>query len=193
MRTEKNDLRSLYSKSIIKRMLIQLLEQKPLNKISVAELCKACRINRGTFYNHFFDINDVYESVENDFFEEIQKRLDSQSVFALNADFFSYLMHFFFETPVLSRLSAMNISDSEFITRIRVMIRNKVAKDMAKENIVADKEKLDGLFGYVIGGCTHLIFRWATTRVEEDIPKVAKQCAKYTAQLVSTLPLRKKG
>ena len=193
MRTEKNDLRSLYSKGVIKRTLLKLLEHKPLNKISVAELCKECRINRGTFYNHFFDINDVYESVESDFFGEIQRHLDSQKILSLNAEFFSGLLRFFLDSPVMSRLSAMKLPNSDLIDRIHTMILNKIAKDLGQERVTADKEKLDGLFGYVIGGCSYLIFRWAKTPSEREIPAVARQCADYTAQLVSILKRTKKG
>ena len=187
MKAEKNDLRSLYSKSVIKRTLVQLLETKPIQKISVAELCKECKINRGTFYNHFFDIYDVYRSIEADFFGEIQKRLDSRSVFNLDAEFFSTLMHFFYESPVMSKISAMSIRDAELVNRIRDMIRAKVFKDIDEAKIHYDTEKMDGLFGYVVGGCSYLIFRWAWTSKEKDIPKVAKQCAEYTAQLLKPI------
>lgn len=184
MRTEKNDLRSLYSKSVIKRTLVQMLEKQPLQKISVAELCKECKINRGTFYNHFYDIFDVYRSIENDFFEEIQKRLDTTSVFKLDADFFATLMHFFYESPVMSKISAASVRGSELSQRIRDLIRTKVSKDMKDAGIDGDLQEFEGLFGYVVGGCSYLISRWASTSKEKDIPRIARQCAECTDVLV---------
>lgn len=41
---------------------IRLCGQKPLKKITVNEICKACDITRNTFYYHFRDIYDVLDN-----------------------------------------------------------------------------------------------------------------------------------
>ncbi len=38
-----------------------LLQQKPLNKITISEIAEGCGINRMTFYYHFKDIYDLVE------------------------------------------------------------------------------------------------------------------------------------
>ncbi|MCI9097033.1 MAG: TetR family transcriptional regulator [Lachnospiraceae bacterium] len=43
-------------KELIASTLKELLQTKPLSKISVTELVQHCRINRKTFYYHFEDI-----------------------------------------------------------------------------------------------------------------------------------------
>lgn len=43
-------------KELIASTLKELLQTKPLSKISVTELVQQCRINRKTFYYHFEDI-----------------------------------------------------------------------------------------------------------------------------------------
>ena len=185
MRTEKNDLRSLYSKSVIKRTLVQLLETKTIDKISVAELCKECKINRGTFYNHFYDIYDVYRNVESDFFNEIRSRLDAISLYKLDTDFFVALLRFFYDSPVMARISATSVHDSELIAKVRGMIREKVIHDLEGHGVAYDSKKMEGLFGYIVGGCSYLITRWVLTRKEKDIPKVAEECSEYTRKLLS--------
>lgn len=56
-----NDLRVIKTKENIFNAFIALLEKKPLYKISVQELCKNARINKGTFYYHYEDIYDLYK------------------------------------------------------------------------------------------------------------------------------------
>lgn len=48
----------------IRDTFLQLLEQKPPEKISVSDLCAGAGINRSTFYRHYLDIYDLMEHVE---------------------------------------------------------------------------------------------------------------------------------
>lgn len=40
-------------------------------KITAAQLCKKAHVNRSSFYNHFADISDVRETLENELFESV--------------------------------------------------------------------------------------------------------------------------
>jgi len=56
---------------LIADTLNQLLEEKPLNKISVKELVERCGINRNTFYYHFQDIPSLLEQIVKERADEI--------------------------------------------------------------------------------------------------------------------------
>ena len=49
------------TKRALAMSLKQLMAQKPLSKITIADLTEACGINRMTFYYHFQDIYDLIE------------------------------------------------------------------------------------------------------------------------------------
>lgn len=51
------------TKLAIAQSLKNLLQQKPLNKITISEIAEGCGINRMTFYYHFKDIYDLVEWV----------------------------------------------------------------------------------------------------------------------------------
>ncbi len=42
---------------------MELLNTKPFSKISVTEICRLADINRGTFYIHYYDVDDVLDDV----------------------------------------------------------------------------------------------------------------------------------
>lgn len=67
----KADLRVLKTQESLRHALLDLLKEKPLESISVAELCRLAKINRGTFYLHYKDIHGVFES----YFDAIVKDL----------------------------------------------------------------------------------------------------------------------
>lgn len=48
----------------IQEALLQLLEEKTPDNISVQALCRSAKINRSTFYRHYTDVYDLMEKVE---------------------------------------------------------------------------------------------------------------------------------
>lgn len=55
------DLRVIKTKNNLKNALIILLKEKPLEKITVTELCNASGITRKTFYLHYESISKLFE------------------------------------------------------------------------------------------------------------------------------------
>lgn len=50
---------AIRSRKLINAALADLLLEKPLDKITVTDVVRKAEINRGTFYAHYQDINDV--------------------------------------------------------------------------------------------------------------------------------------
>jgi AcrR family transcriptional regulator len=57
----KKDLRIVKTQASLRKALLTLLKTKPLESISVAEMCRLANINRGTFYLHYKDVHDVFK------------------------------------------------------------------------------------------------------------------------------------
>ena len=69
----KNNQRSRETDERIIRVVFQSMEQdkKPLNKITVRQVCERANINRSTFYAHYQDVYDVVEKAEKEVAEEL--------------------------------------------------------------------------------------------------------------------------
>ena len=52
---------SLSTKKLLGDTLVELMSEKPFDKITVSELTKRCGVNRQTFYYHFETIIDLFE------------------------------------------------------------------------------------------------------------------------------------
>ena len=61
---KKSDMRVRYTKQILRDALVSLLEKKPLEKITVLELCEVASINRATFYKHYTDLFDLMNQLK---------------------------------------------------------------------------------------------------------------------------------
>lgn len=71
-----NDRRTRYTRRVIKEAMLALMAKKPFPKITVTELCKEADINRGTFYIHFYDTEDVLDDLLQDAFSQTAEVLD---------------------------------------------------------------------------------------------------------------------
>ena len=67
MRT--TDLRIIKTKQALHDALLTLLSQKPLEQISIAEICREAKVNRGTFYLHYEQKEGLFE----EYFQEIME------------------------------------------------------------------------------------------------------------------------
>jgi probable dihydroxyacetone kinase regulator len=59
-----------FTKKAIRESFSRLLEEKPLDKITVKDIVEDCEINRGTFYYYY---PDIYALVEDIFEEEVRR------------------------------------------------------------------------------------------------------------------------
>lgn len=60
-----------YTKQAIAQSLLSLLQEKPLERISITELCERADINRSSFYKHYLDIYDLMEKLEDEQYQKI--------------------------------------------------------------------------------------------------------------------------
>jgi len=73
---KKMDRRTRYTRRTIKDIFLEELQTKPYGKITVTELCKKAEMNRGTFYLHYYDIDDVLNDILEDFLSDTSSVLD---------------------------------------------------------------------------------------------------------------------
>lgn len=67
---------SLTDKAIIDSFL-KLLDERPLNRITVKDIVEDCGVNRNTFYYHFADIPSLIEAIVKEDAERIALECDS--------------------------------------------------------------------------------------------------------------------
>lgn len=75
-KSQKTDRRTKYTRQTIKNIFLKELKDKPYGKITVTEICKKAEINRGTFYLHYYDIDDVLNDIFEDFLSDTSSVLD---------------------------------------------------------------------------------------------------------------------
>lgn len=80
----KIDARVRYTRRVLKQALLEILKQKPVNKITVKEVCEMAELNRATFYTHFSDCFALLESIEQDLLNAFERSLKFVNFFDMN-------------------------------------------------------------------------------------------------------------
>lgn len=75
MLEEARDHRVRVTKTLIRKAFTELLTKKPIQSISIKELCELAGINRGTFYAHYQDIYDLRQKIEDEMYHDVQRTL----------------------------------------------------------------------------------------------------------------------
>ncbi|WP_346353148.1 TetR/AcrR family transcriptional regulator [Azotosporobacter soli] len=59
----KTDRRTIYTKTVIKDALLELMQKRRFTKITVTSVCKHAEVTRATFYLHFDDLMAVLDEI----------------------------------------------------------------------------------------------------------------------------------
>ena len=81
----------------IKETMFSLIKTKAIHEINVSEICKLCQINRATFYDHYRDVFDLVQDMEQDILLALQGLMDTVSPEEMEAGDVSRLFFYFLE------------------------------------------------------------------------------------------------
>ena len=75
----KVDRRTLYTQSVIKDAMLELLEEQPYEKITVAALCRRAEITRATFYLHYDGLDMILNELLDEALMVVEESIRSTS------------------------------------------------------------------------------------------------------------------
>ena len=71
----KESRRTRFTRIAMEDALLTLMEEMPLNRITVSQLCKQADVHRSTFYLYYQDIRDLLEQIEDAFYQKLQQAI----------------------------------------------------------------------------------------------------------------------
>ena len=75
----KMDLRIRYTKEMIQKNFLLLLEEKEIGKITVKAVCDRAEINRGTFYKYYADCYALMDGIEEEVLARFAQELTADA------------------------------------------------------------------------------------------------------------------
>lgn len=179
------------TKRMLHEALMQLLEEKSIDKISITELCDKAGINRATFYRHYNIPRDVLLEIEANFTEEISK----YASIGLSSDAYSYILNicsYVYENSNLIKMFIKNNSEQDLTHMMNDMFCRFLNNKEEYPNLAKlDEENVKLITSYIAGGCYFMLRQW----LMEDVPKKPEEVANLLMDFLnysSTLNAKKK-
>lgn len=157
------------TKKMLKDALIKLLEHKPIEKISVYELCEQAQINRTTFYKYYGSQHDLMADIQADFLTELENSLRETNRPMSLVMILTYIdTHK--DTCIVLMNNALNDGFLEQILSLSLLTQ-QLEKQISPQ--YSDYEK-DYVKQFVIFGAYAIIRRWMLSEQPEAPEMIAK-------------------
>ncbi len=168
------------------------LEKDP-RKITVAEIAKKTGVTRSTFYNHYQDMPQLIESIENRILDDLREVLYMLHVGIeypekITRTFFSTLCRYIKKSGYLIR-QLKTLEGAEFIRKTIELLHNYV-REITKiddGSSPAQVQLQSYLMSYTIGGLLGILHKWASEDCADSSEAVAFLLSRVYLSGVSAL------
>lgn len=156
----KTDRRTLYTRKAIMDSYIQLLKEKPREKIKITELCQLAEINRCTFYLHFEDINAVERAIEQQLYDKFAQFIDTQKPGVKNRQAISdCFMDTILHDEAYTTLMLMHNPAISFSNMIGSYYFDEMQATLPKGHHLTDRNQ-EILYAFIVGGLAAVQYNW---------------------------------
>lgn len=175
------DKRSVKTKRVIKEAFFSLLKEKPLNKITVAELSRLADLGRGTFYLHYHDVYDLYEQIEKDLFYNLDQFFNLSDPYCNPENFINLVDTVTKYISANKELFLLLFCPSESRSNLQKLKNFFIEKFLTQEDTPAMSEFSFTEILFAVSGSIGILEQW----LNDDLRMPAEEIATMLHQILS--------
>lgn len=170
------------TKRMMKEALIDLLDEKPVEKITVTEICKNADVNRSTFYAYYESVSALMVEIENEVLEYVTIYADNfndytdKKMLDVFEEFFDYVK----ENAKVFRVLMLRHDSSSFNRRMLDTIMEKYKMSLECNGDLPAKYT----YIYSVSGVIGIMGEWINSGFSISSKRLAKMvlqmCVKAT-------------
>lgn len=164
MKNVTNNRRVFQTKRRLRKALTELLEHKPIQAITVRELCERAGINRGTFYKHYTDMYDLLRQLEDEMLADFRKALEpllrAKERHLHPVELSTQIFQCLKDNADICVVTLGNYGDKEFAMKLINLGRERCFEAYAQYFTDASPRQLDYFYAFVSAGCIGLLKKW---------------------------------
>lgn len=175
----RTDARVRYTRMVIENSFLELLQEKPVSRITVTEICRRSHINRTTFYKHYMDPLDLMEKLEEELLQSVRSLIAQKSYMDITAVFCDVLSALK-ENIGRYRALVSAYGDSSLSRRIFTLCHDTVFPLICSKYPHLDSTQQNLLYCYITQGFSGMVSYWIDHGMAEPAGKIAEFASRAT-------------
>lgn len=164
---EKTDLRVVKTKKVLYESLLELMKKKSFEEIKVSDICEKALINRSTFYSHYTDKYELFESYIENLKISLTKELEKNTNISTSKEYYLEMLNLFLNHVSLQKEAYRAIMQQNRNSIIMDMLYNAFNEDITKKiekEEEKNKEKIPSNFiaTFYLGAVLSVGMKWLT-------------------------------
>ena len=182
----KTDRRVKYTKMILRQTLLTLLKDKPINKVTVKQLCEIADINRGTFYSHYYDVYDLLEQIEKELYQKVDKAVASSLSKMGDKGFMKGILQVIADNSDLCKVLFSEYGNRDFIMKFIAIAKDSSIKSWG--NLVdAPGHTLDYFYTFMANGVVGVLQTWVQGGLKQPVEEISQIIESVSGSMLNTL------
>lgn len=149
---------STITKRALSAALKQLMEEKPFEKISIADICELCNMNRKSFYYHFKDKYDLINWIYDTEFIAVARKMELTNSW----DILQVFCRYFYNNRAFYRKTLALDGQNSFSEYFREIVSAVIEKRYVVE--FRDKKELDFIVDFYADAILCAMKRWLSQK-----------------------------
>ena len=179
---ERLDARKRYTQLVLKQSFLTLLQEKPVNKITVKEVCALAQLNRATFSAHYSDCFALLECIENELIAAFEKSLRYISSFDVTA-LIEAIYDMVEQNRDACRVLILGNTSSTILMKMIALARDDSIAYWRRELPKAGEAELEMMYTHLSNGLMHVVVEGYGRYGKEETIRFVSQVVKASLSL----------
>lgn len=164
-----SDRRIRYTRQVLKDSLFDMMQDTPVEKITVKELCAAADINRATFYAHYDTLTALLEEIEVEKSKELFVTLSKRQMQETDtANVIDGVLKYLKEHPVMRDIFLNTRVTGKGLTLLLQGIEDDTAERLTRGGRVS-LEQAHWIYLFLVNGFRELLRQWFADGMKDEL------------------------
>ena len=168
---EKMDARKRYTQMVLKQSFLKLLKEKPVNRITVKEVCALAQLNRA-----------LMESIENELIDAFEKSLRYVNSFDVTA-LIEAIYDMVDQNQAACRVLILGNTNSTVLMRMIALAKEDSIAYWRKELPGASETELEMMYTHLSNGLMHVVVEGYDKYSKEEMIRFVSRVVKASLSL----------
>lgn len=189
---DRTDRRIIKTKRAIHKAFMELITSKAYKDITVKDIAELADVNRKTFYNHYNDITELIDEIENEVVKSFDEAMEGINIHATLQDSELLCQRLLLIIEKCSDMCEhiMKIEyDGKLVNKLSAALENSIRKSSG-DQITLDDDTVHFLMMFAVAGMLQTYQVWFNSDRSETIESVTRRLSEAVANGINGLRRR---